>query len=209
MFSARPEELFELTHRILQDGTPQGILPVYVFSETIGNQISPLRTSALFYLIEAVDIVAICDGETDHGAAGFTFCKEKLIELGVPKSNIVSISMPGDVNVNTLSEAEFLVRFARENNLGNIYITAAPFHQVRAFVTTVSVALREYPTLKIYNKVGMPLQWNEMAHHSQGVLTGLRKEFIYTEYDRLNEYHEKNDLVSCGEILDYLNWRDS
>lgn len=49
---------------------------------------------------------------------------------------------------------------------------------------------------------------NEQVRHSQGILQGKRKNFIHTEYKRIIMYHEKGDLVSCEEILSYLERRN-
>jgi hypothetical protein len=65
--------------------------------------------------------------------------------------------------------------------------------------------LAEYPELKIYNKVGATLDWDERGIHSQGVLTGARKDFIDSEWERIEKYM---NLVSPEEALKYLENRD-
>ena len=117
--------------------------------------------------------------------------------------------MPLESDLNTLTEAQMIVRYARAHRWRTLAISAAPFHQIRAFVSTVSVALQEYKKLLVYSVVGCSLDWQENVHHSQGVLRGLRKELVKTEHDRLLRYHAKGDLLSCHEILTYLNARDN
>jgi hypothetical protein len=79
---------------------------------------------------------------------------------------------------------------------------------LRAFITTVSVVLREFPELRVYNRVGAALPWDETAVHSQGVLQCTRSELIHSELARIERYRNKGDLVSEREVLAYLQWRD-
>ncbi len=206
---AEPIKLSELQTRVFADHKRLPITEaIYVFQETVENQYSPLRTAAELWSKKLVKTILVCDGETDHGAAGFEFCKKYLMKLCVPEDVIMAILMPPEVNVNTLSEAQYLVRFAKELEWYNIFISGVPFHQLRAFMITVSVVLREYPDLKVYSKVGEPLNWQEHVRHSQGVVEGTRSSLIGMEYLAILRYQKKRDIVSCEEVLAYLDRRD-
>jgi hypothetical protein len=121
---------------------------------------------------------------------------------------IVEIESPRRDQLNTLTEMEAFMDSAKRLGWKDIILVAPPFHQVRVFITAVSVAARKYPEAKIYNQVGISLSWLERATHSQGTLKGTRREFIHTELDRIQKYFAKGDLVHPSVALDYLNKRD-
>ena len=75
-------------------------------------------------------------------------------------------------------------------------------------MTTVRVALAEYPELKIYSFPGNALPWNEEVMHSQGRLTARRSDLIEAELARIDRYFQKGDLISFDKVLEYLDQRD-
>ena len=109
---------------------------------------------------------------------------------------------------NTLTEAEALVEYAKNYEFKSIIVTAPPFHQLRSFMTTVGVAIREYPRLNVFSLPGVTQPWNEQVIHSQGVLTAERWQLIQSELKRIEKYTLKGDLASIDVVLDYLNVRD-
>ncbi len=123
------------------------------------------------------------------------------------KENIARI-ISYDVRLNTRSESQALIRGAKVSGWKHIYITAPPFHQLRAFITAVSVALKEYPGLAIYNRVGKTMDWGEEIRHSQGESVGTRIGHIQKELKRIDYYHERGHLAPLDEVLKYLEKRD-
>jgi hypothetical protein len=119
---------------------------------------------------------------------------------GVPAGKISSI--------NTLIESEALVRYCKQERYGSVYVVSLPFHQLRAFMTLVTVALREYPQLSIYSHPGAALPWIETVAHSQGTLQAPRRQLIQEELTRISAYQKKGDLARFEDVLDYLNRRD-
>lgn len=89
------------------------------------------------------------------GFPGFELWKQRLNELSVCSNCIQGVSVKDTLTLNTLIEAEALIRFAKSKSYSSIYIVAAPFQQLRAFMTSVTVALREYPIVKLYSEVGI------------------------------------------------------
>lgn len=110
--------------------------------------------------------------------------------------------------MNTLVDAKAMVRFAKLTNYKSIFIVTAPFHQLRAFMTAVTVVLREYPDLKLYSSVGYSLPWLENVMHSQGNTKDTRLNLIKRELERIEKYQQKGDLASIEEVLNYLNQRE-
>ena len=127
---------------------------VYLFSETDDNRSSVFRKVRNLLWAGRTQDVAIPDNSANPGYSGFwEWDKILQMEDGIP--NGVSIS-PVTVlgNLNTFSEAQAFVRYARDHMFIDVCIVAPPFHMPRAFMSAISVAVREYPELAIYNKSG-------------------------------------------------------
>ncbi len=210
MSNRRPDfrfDLFELCVRVLLDQKPRSDIDiVYIFSNTRDNQESVINTAVQLWKQREAAKIWVCDGTTDSGYPGFSDWRDRLAQQGV-NINCIEPSMVSG-NLNTLSEAEHLVKKAEHENLENIFITSAPFHQLRAFITCVSVAVKRNSKLRIYNKTGTALDWLTVVAHSQGSLIGSRSELIRTEYERIIKYHRQDDLLHPAEILKYLNERE-
>lgn len=209
---SKKESVLKLVDCVLNDPPPpwKNVAGAYIFGQTSDNEISVLtRAKEIERSMPLDKRIFLCDGETDHGYPGFETWHRALLEQGVSLDRVGRVVTPHDQNINTLSEAESLIRLARHMKWQGIVIIAPPFHQLRAFMTTVSVASRAYPELSIYNQVGMPLDWSENVRHSQGTTTGTRREILRGEFDRIEKYQEKGDLLSPDEVLLYLNKRDA
>lgn len=201
--------LDELITRVLCDTAPNGPVDVaYLFGETKDNQESVLRAGALLYLTGPAEKIAICGLKKSHGYPGAESWWEKLISLGVPEEDIYEISPAKDFPPSTHAEALGLARYAKSKNWKSVYVVAPPLHQLRAFVTTVTETLQEYPKLLIYSFPGMPQNWEEYIVHSQGIQKGTRSELLTEELKKIEKYYKKGDLVSAEEVLRYLDWRD-
>jgi hypothetical protein len=201
--------LIELLIRTLCDLLPD--LPAdgaYLFGQTADNQQSVFETGVDLVNRQRARRLLIPDSTPQCGYPGFRAWRQALGGLGLGESDIVGVSTASLPGLNTLAEAEALVRHARAEGLARIFVVAPPFHQLRAFITTVSVVLREFPELRVYNRVGAALPWDETAVHSQGVLQCTRGELIHSELARIERYRRKGDLVSQDEVFAYLQWRD-
>lgn len=75
-------------------------------------------------------------------------------------------------------------------------------------MTVVTVAMREYPSLKVYSYPGAPQPWDEVVTHSQGRLRGTRAELIAEEQKRIEKYTAQDELAPRAKILEYLRTRD-
>jgi len=101
------------------------------------------------------------------------------------------------------------IRFARQHSYRSLFVVAPPFQQLRAFMTAVTVALREYPELLIYSYPGVAMSWQEEVIHSQGTLKAKRRDLIQEELERIEKYQSKGDLASPERVLSYLNKRET
>ena len=193
----------------LRDSDPGlGFNMAYLFSETDDNRFSVFLGVRNLLWVGLTQNVAIPDNYTNPGYSGFAEWYRALRLEGIPDTaGIFPLTVSG--NLNTFSEAQALVRYARDHMFTNVCIVAPPFHMPRAFMSAISVAVREYPELKIYSKPGYVSDWwHEVVKHSQGIVSGTRAELIVSEQERIARYQEKGDLLSFVEIFRYLANRD-
>lgn len=204
------EDLHTLNTIVLCDtefpgGSPRSM--TYLFGQTTDNQESVFCTATELRKMGTICRVGVSRGDMGHGYPGFDAWHSVLQLLGFSDADIVPIDVVG--GLNTLTEAQALVRYLRAEGINHVCITAAPFHQTRAFVTMVSVAVREYPTLYIYNKPGQAGDWNTKVRHSQGTTIGTRAELIGEERKRIARYQREGDLLllSFDKVFQYLALR--
>jgi len=150
------------------------------------------------------------DGSRCPGFGGWGAMRAGLLEVGVAESNIEAV--PSDVSetmLHTLNEARFLIAFARQKGYHELLVVAPPFHQLRAFATTISVAIANHHCfVQVYSYPGTALSWEESAVHSQGTVCAQRKVLLDGELDRILRYTAKGDILQCDQLLKYLEDRD-
>ena len=206
---AYPIVLIELVVRSLCDvGCALPAEGAFLFGQTRDNQASVL--SAARYMIDnkLVDKILFIRSDPMSGYPGFSVWHRALCRMGVASADITGVALKKTTSLNTLIEADALIRHCRQRKLQTIYVVASPFHQIRAFMTTITVALKQYPDMRIYSYNGHPLSWLDPVVHSQGTTSGFRKDLIKAEFDRIRKYQCKGDLASESAILNYLNARD-
>jgi hypothetical protein len=203
----------ELAVRILRDDFewPQ-IDAVYFFGQTAENSFSELaRITEIPRDWFDTGEILICGAPEENGYPGrqkWSLLTRNHLRFQQP---IRSIPPVGTETANTLSEARGLVMMAKYCNWKRLVICSTPFHQVRAFMTVVSVAMREYPELMVWSLVGRTMDWAARVPHSQGVLVNTRAGLIEDEEARILKYQEfeKWPLASFGKVIRYLNCRDA
>lgn len=181
----------------------------YLFGQSIDNQESVFKTALRLVKQQKVKSVLIQSAEAGSGYPGFDLWHTKLIAYGLRTSDIIGVPKVSESILHTGNEAEVLIKFAKTMGFSSIYVVASPFHQLRAFINTVTHVLRLFPELRVYSMPGVTLPWYEFVTHSQGTLQAIRQELIHGELERIERYHQKGDLASDDEVLDYLRWRDS
>ena len=200
----------ELIVRILCDTRPDGAADgAYLYCTTIENQASIFRTARMLISHAIASRVYILDAQAMSGYPGVKHCSRRLRELGLPADKIDYVPYGGTESINTLVESQALVRFARERGIGSLVLVSPPFHQIRAFMTAATVALKFYPEFVLYSHPGAAMSWMESVVHSQGTLQAQRRQLIQEELIRVDTYQNKGDLARFEDVLDYLNRRDA
>ncbi len=199
----------ELLLRILADAGPSEVAEgAYLFAQTEPNQESVFAAATELIERGRARKVLISDCSPKSGYIGAAAYHQAMVEFGIPTSAIEQVPMePTDI-LHTLIESQKIVRFAKAQGYQRLMVVSAPFHQERAFLTVVTVAMREYPSLKVYSYPGAPQPWDEVVTHSQGRLRGTRAELIAEEHRRIEKYTAQGDLAPRAKVLEYLRTRD-
>jgi len=202
-------ESTELLLRILADVRPVGVVErAYLFGQTQPNQESVFAAGRELAEQGRVQKLLISDCAPKSGYLGAVATRRAMIASGIPAGMIEEVPMEPTEILHTLIESQETVRFARAQGYRRLIVVSSPFHQERAFMTMVTVALREYPALKLYSIPGAPQRWDEVVTHSQGKLRGTRAELIAEEQKRIEKYTAQGDLAPRQMVLDYLRRRD-
>jgi hypothetical protein len=179
-----------------------------LYSQTKDNQNSViLAAKNILYNKLAKKILFIKSGPIS-GYPGFSTWTSELNKLGIQSNDMVGVELMKTNSLNTLIESQAFINYAVQKKYRSLYVVSSPFHQLRAFMTLVTVALRYYPEILIFSYTGISLPWLDKVVHSQGTLSGTRKDIIKAEFERIEKYKQKGDLSSEIKIIEYLNKRD-
>jgi len=204
-----PTRLIELLIRVLCDPGPQIKADgAYLFAQTIDNQQSVFETGLTLIKQGQTEKLLIPGSVPRCGYPGSQAWQQALIAQGLPETKIVGVPTGEFPTLHTLIEATALLQYVQTAAISTLFVVAPPFQQLRAFITTVTVALRSRPDLRIYNRPGLALPWHETVAHSQGALYGRRSELIQSELERIEKYRGQGNLVSEAAVLAYLEQRD-
>jgi hypothetical protein len=203
-------DTIELLIRVLCDLQPKNPTNgAYLYCQTKSNQQSIFQ-AAQFLLDNSLTYkILILNTNAKSGYPGFTEWKHQLQQFGLSAEQIEGVVNKESSMLNTLIESEAIIRFAKKHRYRSLFVVAPPFQQLRAFMTAVTVALREYPELLIYSYPGVAMSWQEEVIHSQGTLKAKRRDLIKEELERIEKYQRKGDLTTPEQVLGYLNKRET
>lgn len=202
-------ELIELLTRVLCDSQLEAppVDGVYLYCQTENSQQAVFQTASTLLNKSFSDRILILHASAKCGYPGFSKWREHLLECGLSSDQIEGVETGETPTLNTLIESQAMIRFARQRGYRSLFVVAPPFQQLRAFMTAVTIALKEYPQLLLYSCPAVAMPWQEEILHSQGKLKATRNELIHAELKRIDTYQRKGDLASCREVLIYLNKR--
>lgn len=196
--------------RIFSDTPPPQTADfTFLFGQTSDNQESVLSQAEQALERKLTSKVGFLHAGALSGYPGFDVWHQLLLERNVKPEQIEGVPFGNTDLIHTRIEAEAMILHARKQGYESIYILAAPFHQLRAFMTAVTVALEYYPSARLYSLPGMPLPWQQTVAHSQGKVLGTRSELVVGEWERIETYTEKGDLATVSQVINYLNQRDA
>ena len=198
----------KLLVRVLCDVRPKcSVDGAYLYCQTDSNHQSLFQTA--FFLLEKsfTSKILILQTEAKSGYPGFSQWLNLLQKAGLSEKQIVGVELDTPVMLHTMIESEALVRFASQKGYKSLFVIAPPFHQLRAFMTAVTVVLKTNSDLLLYSFPADAMPWGEAVVHSQGTLMATRKELIHMELERISLYQKKGELASFEEVAAYLDSR--
>ena len=198
-------KIVEIAQMVLNDERPK-LQHTYVFANTKYNQDSEFEAVAEMKKAHLASKFIIIGGENHDGFSGYKSW-ERDIGQKIGYENVMTVPLINTSNVNTLSESQSVINYTRDCGIDKLYIVAATFHQLRAFMTSASVAIQKHEGLSIFNYPGIVLPWDEVVTHSQGVLKATREQWIQHELDRIKKYQIQEDILPTHIIFEYLNNR--
>jgi hypothetical protein len=203
-------DTIELLTRVLCDLQPKNPTDgAYLYCQTKSNQQSIFQAAHFLLNNTLTHRILILNTKAKSGYPGFVEWKQQLHQLGIYGKQIEGVLSKETLMLNTLIESEAIIRFAKQHSYHSLVIVAPPFQQLRAFMTAVTVTLREYPELLIYSYPGVAMPWQEEVIHSQGTLRAKRRDLIQEELERIEKYQSKGDLAPPEQVLSYLNKRET
>jgi hypothetical protein len=130
--------MFELLIRILCDIQPAAATNgTFLFGQTEDNDTSVLTKAQQLLETKQTALILFMHTPPANGYPGFEAWESQLIKAGVARKQIAGVPLLQAPVLHTLVEAQSLMTYARQQNFESIYVTAAPFHQPRAFMTAV------------------------------------------------------------------------
>jgi hypothetical protein len=207
----------------------------YLFAETRGNQRSVLGAGARLVSTGKAKLLGVTSAGPNRDFTGYDVWRRELIARGVPEEKIIGIEphyvswVVGDGSTtNTLTEAMGLVSRARDSSWQRVSVVAAPFHQLRAFMSVVTglshtpppPELRDFPQmlpdflyqpfLEVYNHSGDRLPLGKVVTHGQGSsrVTAPRGDMLQHELKKIANYWLKDNLIDPRIALHYVARRD-
>lgn len=149
------------------------------------------------------------DAKTPVAYSGFQTWCDWLIENAYLDEEDIHAVLRAEL-AHTGTEAENLITIAVQQGWSTLVVVAAHMHMLRAFTNTLTFATRLAPTLRVYAASSIPPErWTQEVLSSQGVVHGsILGTGFAAEWERLNKWHAKGDLISAREVLAYIEWRD-
>lgn len=204
-----PTHGIELLARTLCDSQPPSRTDgAYLFAQTEDNEASVFDAACHLLNTDSTSRILIPETDPQGGYPGYSAWQLALLQRGIAAECIQGVPTGHPDRLHTLIEAEACIHAAQRHGLRSLQVIAAPFHQLRAFMTMVTVAVREQADLGLYSYPGVAQPWHEQVVHSQGTLTATRQDLILSELERIDRYQRKGDLGSYELVLTYLNQRD-
>ncbi len=199
--------LIELLTRVLCDTAPPTADFCFIFGQTADNQASVLQKAEQLLAQNKVKKVGFVQTQAMSGYPGFAAWQDTLAGKGVRLGQMEGVSVENPALLHTLIEAQAMARHVREKGYCTVCVLAAPFHQLRAFMTAVTAATAHNVTAQLFSVPGVALPWQEQVAHSQGNTMGTRQELIAGELERIEKYIQKGDLATVETVLKYLDKR--
>lgn len=184
-------QLPELLTRVLCDTPPPHADFCFIFGQTADNQASVLQKAEQLLKQNIVEKAGFLRVPAMSGYPGFEAWHKILAQKGVPLGQLEGVPLENPSMLHTLIEAQAMARHVARQHYQTVCILAAPFHQLRAFMTAVTAVLDQNIAVQLFSVPGVALPWHDQVAHSQGNTIGTRRQLIVGELGRIENTSAK------------------
>ena len=161
-----------------------------------GDGFARYKKAVSLYNAGFAPLICFSGGFDDEKSGAYTFDKIKplILQAGVPEKSL----LVEENSKNTYEQALEIISLARQNKWKRIVLVASHYHSYRAFLTFLCVQKQRMPELIIDMAAVKDLDWYEETGW------GRRIDLLAAEFDKIDAYQKKNNVVSYAEGLEYL-----
>lgn len=214
----------DLGERLVFDKQPL-LEDAYLFAQTADNEKSEFQTAQQMQQEELANTFWVVDSIEAEGFPGYANWRQGLGEM-VGYEHVKPLPIPADVkerfwkeayldaktglwipahcNVNTLSESQSLVAFAKAQQKLFWNAVSTQFHFLRAYMTLASQIIQSGGGVNAYCYPSIILPWDEVVAHSQGAQVMTRAELVKADMAKIPTY---KNISQIREIIGYMESR--
>jgi uncharacterized SAM-binding protein YcdF (DUF218 family) len=132
-----------------------------------------------------------------YGSYPFSKIKHLILKCGIAEENLLFENK----SLQTKQQGDEIIKFCIKNNWSRIILVASNYHQYRAYLTFLKSMQEQNLQILIYNSpVALPwFSYNDW---------GTRIECLKGEFDRIEEYMSKGDLLNYNDAIKYQEWKE-
>jgi|GEM_PF-4399855 len=200
------QKLYQLNTMVLCDVPPANKPDAfYIFSEPAS--FLELLCDAAASIAGPKKIKVAISGGVGNGY-DFRLWHKRLRENGIKEDNIVLIAPPEN-ETSSKTETEKLALHAKMFGWQEVWITAPPYQQTRAFMHLITELKKQFHPIRVYNMIALPLNWHKEIVHYQGETKGRPVDFIRSELEKIQKHTAQGDLLPVEQVLKYLEERET
>ncbi|MCR5669024.1 MAG: YdcF family protein [Lachnospiraceae bacterium] len=133
-----------------------------------------------------------------YGSYPFEELKSTILGAGVSEEDMIH----EDVSMNTLEQAQQIVKMASENGWKRLVLVASAEHQYRAYLTFLKEILNKESDILLFNQPARNLSW----FIDDG--WGDRFHRLDAEFDRIERYTALGHLATVEDVVKYQRWKE-
>lgn len=212
----------DIAERLVYGEQPQIGLDTYLFAQTADNERSEFQAAMEMQQKGLATTFWVVNGIEAEGFPGYANWQQGLGKM-VGYEHVKPLPIPDEVkkcfwregyqdaktglwipahcNVNTLSESQSLVAFAKAEQRLFWRILSTQIHFVRACMTVLSEIIKNGGGISAYCHLGITLPWDEVVAHSQGTQVASREQLLTEDMAKIQRY---SNILPAKEIIGYM-----
>ncbi|KKS34900.1 MAG: hypothetical protein UU95_C0007G0037 [Parcubacteria group bacterium GW2011_GWC2_42_12] len=124
---------------------------------------------------------------------------KELYKNGVPKNKVIL----EEKSLNSYEQGVEVMKIIKEKKWQKIILVASHFHQIRAYLTFLKTMKKAGLKVQIFNAPAREISWFDVISLGKS-----RLELLKDEFDKIEDYSRKGDVVSIKESIEYQKWKE-